>query len=419
MDNQKNIIAVVGDCSKKQALSIKKYNKKFRILLLRNKTNKIKDSIKKYNFLDFVEYVDFSNSDKIQTLVLEYPDILAVTARGESGVQDFVNLIPHVPYLRTPTTDSLKWCLNKYSMRKKLKKSCPEHNPKFTLVKDSSEIEIDRIINRVGFPLVVKPANLEASILVSICYHRTELVNTLKNVFKKIDNEYAKLDREQKPQILAEEFMDGDMYSIDSYVNSRGKVSHCPLVKIKTGKNIGHDDFYNYLRITPVKLKSETIQRAQKAAEKAVHALGLRSSVAHIELMKIDNDWKIIEVGARLGGFRHELHSLSCNIDHYLNDTLVRIPKPLIIPKTCVGYAAAMRYYPDSEGIIKSIKGLKMVKNLESIVRVTQKLKLGEKVVYSKNGGKGVFDIMLQNIDRSELLADIRRIEKGLKVYVE
>jgi hypothetical protein len=88
------------------------------------------------------------------------------------------------------------------------------------------------------------------------------------------------------------------------------------------------------------------------------------------------------------------------------------------LPKKCTSFAAALRYYPDSEGVIKSIVGLKMVKNLESVVRVTQKLKLGDKVVYSKNGGKGVFDIVLKNPDRAHLLADIRRIESGLKVRV-
>ncbi len=418
MANKKNIIIAVGDFSNKQVLSIKNYNKEYQILLLRDKVNQDSDASRKMK-VDYVEYVNFANGDTIEKAILKYPGILGITARGESGVQELMSVIPYVPYLRTPTSESLEWCLDKYSMRKKLKKYCPANNPKFTLVKDSDKAEIDRIIEKIGFPMIVKPANLEASVLVSICYHRAELEKVVKRIQKKVAVEYAKLRRSQAPRIIAEEFMDGDMYSIDSYVDSRGRVTHCPLVKIKTGKVKGHDDFYNYLRVTPVKLKTDTIINAQTVAANAIHALGLRSSTAHIELMKLDSDWKVIEVGARMGGFRHELYNLSCGIDHYLNDVLIRIPKPLILPKKCSAFAAALRYYPDSEGVIKSINGLKMVHGLESVVRVTQKLKLGDKAVYSKNGGKGVFDIVLKNVDRSKLLADIRRIENGLKVKVQ
>ncbi len=417
MSNKRNIIVAIGDFSNKQALSVKRYNSSYKILLLRDKIHEATDAMKNKK-VDYIEYVDFSNGDSIEKVFTKYPDTLGITARGESGVQELINVIPYVPYLRTPTSESLGWCLDKYLMRRKLKKFCPANNPKFTLVKTGDKDDIDRIINKIGFPMIVKPANLEASVLVSICYHRTELEKVLKRIQKKVASEYNKLRRNQSPRIIAEEFMDGDMYSVDSYVDSRGKVTHCPLVKIKTGKYKGHDDFYNYLRVTPVKLKSETINNAQTVASNAIHALGLRSSTAHIELMKLDNDWKIIEVGARMGGFRHELYNLSCGIDHYLNDVLIRIPKPLVLPKKCTAFSAALRYYPDSEGVIKSITGLKKVKSLESVVRVTQKLKLGDKAVYSKNGGKGVFDIVLKNPDRSNLLADIRRIEHELKVKV-
>jgi biotin carboxylase len=221
-------------------------------------------------------------------------------------------------------------------MRRKLKKFCPANNPKFTIVKSGDKADVDRIINKIGFPMIVKPANLEASVLVSICYHRAELEKVLKRIQKKMVGEYNKLRRSQAPRIIAEEFMDGDMYSVDSYVDSRGRITHCPLVKIKTGKYKGHDDFYNYLRVTPVKLKSETINNAQTVASNAIRALGLRSSTAHVELMKLDSDWKVIEVGARLGGFRHELYNLSCGIDHYLNDVLIRIAKEMYLFRCCI-----------------------------------------------------------------------------------
>ena len=43
-------------------------------------------------------------------------------------------------------------------------------------------------------------------------------------------------------------------------------------------------------------------------------------NVEHFQLMKIDDEWKVIEIGARMGGFRNLLHKLSCDIEHSLND---------------------------------------------------------------------------------------------------
>lgn len=414
----KDIIIFVENISKDQVLTVKKYNPKIKTLLIRDIKRKPADEGRKL-VCDYVEYVDYYNEFKLAEALEPYQErLLAITARAEIGVQYFIKVIPHIPYLRTPSAESLQWCLDKYKMRRRLKLGCPEHTPAFTKVKSNTKEERERIIKKVKFPMVIKPANLEASVLVSICYHEEELEKTLRKIFKKLKTEYEKLSRVNEPIIIAEEFMDGDMYSIDSYVNSRGKVYHCPLVQIKTGRNIGHDDFYNYLRVTPTNLKKTTLAKAEAAAEAAIHALGLRNSTAHIELMKIDDEWKIIELGARMGGFRHELYKLSCDIDHQLNDVLIRIPEVPILPKKCKGFSAAMRCYPDKEGIIQSILGIKAISGLKSVVSVRQKLKVGERCYYSKNGGRGVLDIVLYNEDRSKLLADIRRLEKNIKIKI-
>ena len=414
----KDVIIFVEGISMGQVQSLKKYNPNLKTLLLRDVKRKEVD-LGRNLVCDYVEYVDFYDEFKLAKALSPYQTrLLAITARAEIGVQYFAKVIPHIPYLRTPTPESLHWCLDKYKMRRRIKLSCPQHNPIFTKVNENTKLERQRIIKKVKFPMVIKPANLEASVLVSICYHEEELEKTLGKIFRKLKKEYNKLARDKAPVIIAEEFMDGDMYSIDSYVNSRGKVFHCPIVQIKTGKNIGHDDFYNYLRLTPTNLKKTTVAKAEQAAEAAVHALGLRNSTAHIELMKIEDEWKIIELGARMGGFRHELYDLSCGIDHQLNDILIRIPQVPKIPKKCHGYSAVMRCYPNKEGKISAILGIKYISNLKSVVSVKQKLKVGDRCYYSKNGGRGVLDIVFSSDSRTDLLADIRRVEKIIEIKI-
>lgn len=421
-DSKKDIIVFVNLIPFGTIGSIRKYEKKqgkkYRILLLRDSRLE-----KPQNLLespDIFVSCDLSKPHKVAEALMVYQDeLLAISCRSEVNIPYFSQIIPHVPYLRTPTVESLEWSLNKLKMRNRFRLYDKKITPKYTRVKENTKKERERVIEKVGFPMIVKPANLAESVLVSICYHEEELEKTLRNTFRKIKTVYSQNNRNFEPIILAEEYMEGDMYSVDAYVNSRGDVYFCPLVKVLTGKNIGHDDFYNYMHMTPTGLKRSTIKRAEEVAETGIHALGLRSTTAHVELMKMDDEWKLIEIGPRMGGFRHKLHQLSCDIDHVLNDILIRIPRKPIIPKKCKGYAATLKWFPKEEGIITELKGIKKIKELKSFQEIIVKKKIGDRVHFAKNGGKAVFNVTLYNESRAKLLADIRRVEQGVNIKVE
>ncbi|NCN11879.1 ATP-grasp domain-containing protein [Candidatus Kaiserbacteria bacterium] len=403
--------------------AIRKYEQEFgaplRIMLLMDSRVRDNKNLATTQGLDIYQSCDFSKSEKIAEALLPYQNqFLAVTCRSEQYMGRFTEVLPHLPYLRTPSTESLRWASDKYEMRKRLKLFDPKITPTFTLVKKNSKEERARIAKKIGFPLIVKPTNLAASLFVSICYHEEELDLALRTIFRKMRKAYENDNRLEEPKIIAESFMEGDMYSVDSYVNSRGKISHCPLVRVTTGKNIGRDDFFNYLQMTPTALKPATVSRAEEVTEKAIHALGLRSTIAHTELMKIDDEWKVIELGARMGGFRHVLHELSCDINHALNDILIRIPKKPIIPKKCKGYACAMKWFADKEGKIAELKGIKKIEELESFHKIDVNKKVGDRSVFARNGGRSVFNLFLYNQDRSNLLADIRRAEQLVEIKV-
>jgi hypothetical protein len=416
---EKKAVLFVEQYVFKAAKSIKAEYPGIVVLLLRDIKRKPKDSGKSFSYVDEVLYVDYANSLEVAKALLPFQDtLIAVTARGEDGANYLRSILPHVPYLRTPTPESLTWATDKYEMRKRLRLYDPKNTPKFTRVKENSKKERTRVVEKVGFPMIVKPANLQESMLVTICYHEEEFEKVLRNVFRKLRGEYKKYNRTQLPTIIAEEFMDGDMYSVDSYVDSRGHVYHCPLVRVRTGKNIGHDDFYNYLQTTPTALKKETVEKAEAVAETGIHALGLRSVTTHIELMKLDDEWKIIEIGARVGGFRDLLHELSCDINHSLNDILIRIPRKPIIPKKCKGFSAAMKWFAGAEGKIIEMKGIKKIEELESFHSIVMNKKVGDRALFAKNGGKSIFNLFLFNADHSGLLADIRRVEQMVQVKV-
>lgn len=363
---------------------------------------------------------DFSSDVALQKLLTPYKHrFLALTCRAEKNIPALKKILPHVPYLNGPSEHSLDWTTDKISMRQMLRSFDKTIAPNFLVVHDASEETLDRVEKLIGFPLIIKPSGLAASLLVSLCYHREELEADLRKTVRKINQIYKKKKGRGEPQILVEEFMDGAMYSIDSYVNQRGVVYHTPLVHVKTGMSAGYEDFFGYLRLTPVILKPHKIEAARKTAEKAIEALNLRSTTCHIELMKTEEGWKIIEVGPRIGGFRHEMYELSYGIDHARNDILIRIPKKPILTKKVRGFTAVMQFYPKHKGRLNKIEGINKVRKLESFSRIELKKKMGQMCDFARNGDDPVFDIVLFNKDRSRLLADIRRLEKSVKIGVK
>lgn len=421
MKQKKDTIAFVMTASGNAIPNIRAYAKQlgrqYRILLIADKRYSVNEVAAK---CDEVVSIDFSKPEKISEALVPYQDrLLAITCLGDANMTRFAKLIPNVPYLRTPTTESLTWATDKHEMRKRFRAYDPKITPKFSSIKENTKKERKRIVEKVGFPMIVKPASLGASLFVQICYHEDELQKALSTGFRRLRKAYEKDQRLEDPKIIVEQFMEGDLYSVDSYVDSRGNIHHCPLVHVKTGRDIGRKDFYGYLQITPTNLKKETIHNAEVVTEQAIHALGLRSTSVHTELIKVDSDWKVVEVGARIGGARDVLYDLSCDIKHTLNDILIRIPKKPVIPKKCKGYAAYIKWFADREGVITETKGIKKIEQLDSFHKIAVHKKVGDRAVFASNGGRSIFNVHLYNKDRSKLLADIRRVEQMVEVKVK
>lgn len=344
--------------------------------------------------------------------------LLTATCTREYNVRVYKKIIPHVPYVFAPTQESLDWATDKVEMRQRIREHAPDISPKFMLVEDMRETTLNRVEKQIKFPLIVKPAGLAASKHVTICYYRKEFEASLKQIMTATKKLYKERERDDKPKVLVEEFMDGSMYSIDAYVNARGFVYHCPPVYVKTGAMIGFDDFFGYSRILPVQLKDHRIDDANHAVTKAIQALGLRNVSCHAELMRTEDGWKIIEIGPRVGGYRPEMYRLGYGIDHLLNDVLIRVPQKPVIKKRARKTVAVLQFFARKEGYLDVVEGIKKIPKLESYESLVIKLKKGDACKFAKNGGSSVFDVTLAHKSRSAVLADIRRIETSVNIKV-
>ena len=417
----KNIILYAGEVFSSSVANIREWEKNegrsFRIAVLYDSRKQKKDNAKIPEGVDIVLQCDLSSNKAIQKTLLPYQDsLLAITVRNEKNIPHLQKIIPHVPYLHTPTSMSLTWATNKTLMRKRLYFHDKTITPAYAIVYDTKKTTLKKIEEGVGFPLVVKPAGLACSLLVSVCFHEEELEKVLRMTFRKIKSIYKNTEGRGEPSVLVEQFMEGEMYSIDAYVDSRGHMSFCPVVHVKTGRSIGFDDFFGYQQTTPTLLSKESIEKARCVTKKGIYALGLRSTTAHVELLKTEKGWKIVEIGPRMGGFRNQMYKKSFGINHAMNDILIRIPEKVVIPKKVLGHSSSFKFFAKKEGILTKLTGIKKAQELKSFYDIDINKKLGDRCLYAKNGGKSVFNITLFNKERSDLLADIRRLEKLIKI---
>lgn len=424
MGNQKkNIVLFIGACNDDSMLAfrdLEKYlDKKLRVAFLMDKKVELKHPDLEAQ-CDFIFRVDVKKVSAAEAVLAPIKDeVFVVTCRNLFYMPLYARLIALFPHLIMPNPDSIDWCANKLDMRRKFRRYYPEITPKFTAVHGAGQEDVEKIISRVGFPCIVKPASLAASRLVAICFHKEELQNTLRKTFRGIRSAYRKTGALVEPEVIVEQFMEGSMYSIDGYVDYEGNVTQLPAVHVKTGQDIGVDDFYNYRVVTPTKLTPEEEAKAQECGEKAVKSLSLRSVMVHMEFMKLDEGWKVLEIDARMGGHRDFMYREAFGIPHGLNDILTRMGEPLQVRKKKKCYTICFNLFANKTGIIKAIKGLKKVRELKSLKILEIVTKVGEKTGLSKDGYKKVVDIFMSNESREDLLADARRMEKAVKIELE
>jgi len=418
-DNEKNIILFIGAVSSAMLESVKLLEKllaeKFRPFLLtslkRNIPSKVANELSEIIRCqaDKTEYLE-------KALVKIHDQVILTNCKYEAPMPIYARIVDVFPYLKNPSHHAILVANDKLEMRKAFRRYYPKITPKFIRVKKITDAIIKEINEKVGFPCVIKPTNLSKSKLVITCYDKEELLKNLEDAFRKIKSLYKKDKAETEPKIIVEELMEGQMYSIDAYVNSYGKSYYTPIIEIKTGKDAGYDDLFMYTQITPSVLAKEEEEKAQQVVLEAIHAVGLRSATVHCELMKTPKGWKVIELASRTGGFREELLYYSFGIRHNLNDFLIHLGKKPILKKTREMQTVFIKFWPHKAGKLITIKGLKKAKELKSLVKLRREKKLGEYAGLSKHGHTFVVGFTLCTKSRSDLLADIRKLEKWIKI---
>jgi len=366
-------------------------------------TTVIKPNPKKEDYKNF-DYVIKANLFNVKEVV----EKIKKNQKIDACVTRFEPLVPLLGYLCDKFNligPSFKSCMNardKLLMRKKLKKlKVPQ--PEFYEVNTFEDLK--NAAKKLGFPFILKPISGAKSRFIQKINNKKELEKAFKLISKSCKNHKGNLfrnfsfdmDNNFKNTFLAEEYITGKQVTTTSFI-SKGKIKHISIADLITAQDLNLESFYLLSRTTPTTLPKKIQREVYDISSKAITALGVNNTFLHPELILTKNGPKIIEVAARVGGYRTEMVKYSFGLN--LDEIVIRIALglPISTKKKFNKASTAIEIWPRNSGIIKSIP--KQIKS--NFFKINNKI--GDKFILPPKGEKplGYFINSTKNIKTCE-----------------
>lgn len=310
--------------------------------------------------------------------------------------------------------DQAKTCTDKLLMRQAFMRANPKITPNFGLATNKQELL--ELAETLQYPLIIKPTNLVKSLLVMRCNNQDELVRNFEYAIQNIGKLYEKFRiYDRQPQLIVEEFITGKMYTVAAFVGADGKPHLCKgIAELITAQEINQNDNYLYARHLPARLDQLLEQKIIDTAIQGIESLGLRSVPAHVELIYNGQDVKIIEIGARIGGYRPRMYQLSYGIDLFKAEVMLAIGKTPELSSEFKAYSGVYELFPDKEGIFQGLDGSV---HTDRFVSFSVKARQGDLVGPARNGFKATAVAVLQAPEEHSF-ADLQEQINHIKVRV-
>jgi hypothetical protein len=318
--------------------------------------------------------------------------------------------LPHLP------VHSAEACTDKYLMRSLFAKAPEKVSPDFAIV--NGENELRSFASSHSFPLILKPANLAKSLLVTRNDTLDQLLDSYHRSVELLETTYKKYAPHRSPKLIIEEYLEGSIHSVDAFIDSSGEPRILDeIVDYQTGYDIGYEDNFHYSRVLPSKLSHEDQQSLHKVAEVGVRALGMRSSAAHIEIIMTKEGPRIVEIGARNGGYRERMHRLANGLDILGNALHLALDEPLTLQSSRHDSVAVLELFPKSPGNFVGLHEETALKELPSLNYLSIKPEIGQFIGKSSDGHKMSAIIILHNSNGEQFARDLEFVNQS--VWVE
>lgn len=308
-------------------------------------------------------------------------------------------------------------CTDKEVMRSRFALSPEKISPDFNVI-DSRE-SLTHFANTHSFPLILKPANLAKSLLVTKNDSLDELVANYDKARQLAETTYKKYAPNNTPKFIVEEFLEGSIHSVDAFVDIHGEPHVLEqVVDYQTGHDIGFDDNFHYSRLLPSRLSSENIQAIRHTAKIGCQLLGMTSSPAHVEIILTKSGPRIVEIGARNGGYRERMHRLANDINITNNALALALNQPLDITAKKNDHVGVFELFPRTPGVFTGISHQQELEQLPSLNYLSIKAKPGQFIGKAGDGYKMGAVVILHNSDQQQFMADKHYLSNRVTVKV-
>lgn len=278
-----------------------------------------------------------------------------------------VAVVSHEMGLVGISEDTALKATNKAFMRDALKEA-KVPVPLYYRVKGLDDfIEAVGRIKNAGYKCIVKPADNSGSRGVDLLREDADLKGAYDYT--------AKFSR--GGEIVVEEFMEGPEVSVETLAVN-GEVY---VIQVTDKLTTGSPYFVEMGHSQPSQLNYKILNQIKKVAISANKAIGIQNGPSHTEIKVTKDGPKIVELGARLGGDCITTHLVPLSTGVNMVEASIRIAlgeKPDLEPKWNKG--SGIRYLNTKNGVVKSIRGIEEVKNLEGVVQVSIVHGIGEQV---------------------------------------
>lgn len=305
-------------------------------------------------------------------------------------------------------------CTDKVLMRQAFNKLA-NISPEFSEVKHIDEAK--HFIAQYGYPVIIKPANLSKSMLIQICRNEHELETAFSYIATEALILYKKYTLGQTPRFIIEEFMEGSLHTVAAFVDNHGNITFAEgIVDNTTALDVGYKDSFIFARTLPTTLSKEQSTDIYDCATKGIGALGIRSCPAHVELIMTKKGARLVEIGARLGGYRPMMYELAYGIDILQGALSTYEGKTPSFYPLYDHATAVIESFPKSNGVMIGIDGVGDINTLPSFRSMKFSKQPGEPTGRAADGYKAAAYIVLASTSETTVRTDTAAIRNCLNV---
>lgn len=264
----------------------------------------------------WIHLCNYSNKEELKDQVLKLSkekEIIFVSTPMEL----LVNIVNELKvFLGHVLSDDIDIFRDKYLQRKMIQ----EHNPDLWvrfMTGTPENLQIAEIEKKIWYPFIIKPVDGVSSSWVAKVKNRAEYDSYMATYMDFHDR--LKARGVDSKDLLIEDFITGQLYSVDYFVTQQWEIRMSKPVKVRLAVDVWIEDYANITRIATEKTEEDFKgKRLKTFINSTIKATGVRNTFVHHEF-KINKagDFKTIELNGRIWWGRLDLMQRTYGLNLY------------------------------------------------------------------------------------------------------